>query len=331
MARDKRRNKRTPKYNNLHSRPPWHLYQNNRSVRNHNNIQTGKLTLPIFHYLGYYATMVILDGKKLSQKLFDELKQEIAAMPKKPRLAVVVIGKDPVVEKFIEQKRKIASSIGAEFRVYPFEETITTDELRKHLQKIVREKKNTGVVIQLPLPGHISAQYILNSVIPEKDVDMLSIRSVGALAVGKNITLPPVAGAIRAFFDEYGIDYKNKNILIIGAGKLVGLPVSLWLLGEGATFGIATKKTANISNLTKKADIIISGAGSPRLITGKMIREGIILIDAGTSESEGKIAGDIDFESCLKKAEFITPVPGGIGPVTVAMLFKNLTALSKQR
>ncbi|OHA05167.1 MAG: hypothetical protein A2934_04385 [Candidatus Sungbacteria bacterium RIFCSPLOWO2_01_FULL_47_10] len=293
--------------------------------------------------------MILLDGKKLSQKILDELKQEAAGMAKKLRLAVVVVGKNPVVEKFIGQKRKAALSIGVDFRVYPFEETITTDELRKHLQKIVREKKNTGVVIQLPLPGHVSVQYILNSVIPEKDVDMLSVRSVGALAVGpkssamvgpsaavgglgrKNIILPPVAGAIKAFFDEYSIEYKNKNIVVVGAGKLVGLPVSLWLLGEKTPFGVVTNQTPDISEFTKNADIIISGAGRPKLITGDMVKKGVIIVDAGTSESEGRISGDADFESVSQKASYITPVPGGIGPVTIAMVFKNLVLLSKSK
>ena len=281
--------------------------------------------------------MVILEGKKISQKILDELKLEVATMKKKLRLAVIVVGpKSPsaigqTTQKFIQQKQKAAQLIGVDFRIFPFEETVTTDELRKRIAQIVHEKKNTGVIIQLPLPEHLNVQYILNSVTPEKDVDMLSARSLGDLAVNKNRILPPVAGAIRAFFEEYEIDYKSKYIVVIGAGKLVGLPVSLWLLNEKTTFTVLRSTTPDLSEFTKKADIIISGVGKPKLITGDIIKEGAIIIDAGTSESEGKIAGDVDFESCSKRASYITPVPGGIGPMTVAILFKNLINLAKNQ
>lgn len=275
--------------------------------------------------------MVILDGKKLSQKIAEELKQETTNLTNKLRLAAVVVGQNPVTQKFIEQKRKAAQEIGVDFRIFPFEETVTTDELRKRIAQIVHEKKNTGVIIQLPLPEHLSAQYILNSITPEKDVDVLSARSVGNFACGKSEILPPVAGAIKAFFDGYNIDYKNKYIVIIGAGKLVGLPVALWLINEKTAFTVIRSTTPNSSELIKKADIIISGAGKPKLLTGDMIKEGAAIIDAGTSESEGRIAGDVDFDSVSKKASYITPVPGGVGPVTVAILFKNLFTLSKSK
>lgn len=258
-----------------------------------------------------------------------ELKEEIANIPKKLRLAVIVVGKNPVTEKFIQQKQKAAQEIGVDFRIFPFEETVTTDELRKRIAQIVHEKKNTGVIIQLPLPEHLSVQYILNSVTPEKDVDMLSARCAGDFALGRSTILPPVAGAIKAFFEEYNIDYKNKHIIVIGAGKLVGLPVSLWLLNEKATFTVLRSTTPDLSEFTKKADIIISGVGKPKLITGDMIKEDIVIIDAGASESEGRIAGDVDFDSVSKKASYIAPVPGGVGPVTVAILFKNLITLAK--
>ena len=293
--------------------------------------------LPFFVILSYYSIMISLDGKKLSQKILAELKQEIADMAKKLRLAVVVIGQNPVTQKFIQQKQKAAQFIGVDFRIFPFEETVATDELRKRIAQIVHEKKNTGVIIQLPLPEHLNVQYILNSVTPEKDVDMLSARSIGNLVAGKSEILPPVDGAIKAFFEEYGINYKSKYITVIGAGKLVGLPVSLWLLNEKTTFSVLRSTTPNISEFTKKADIIISGVGKPKLITGDMIKEGAVVIDAGTSESEGpstglgtsKIVGDTDFESCAEKASYITPVPGGVGPVTVAILFRNLLTLAK--
>ena len=275
--------------------------------------------------------MEIFDGKKLAQKILEGLRQETGGLEKKLRLAVVVVGEHPAVKKFIEQKKKTAASVGIDVRIYPFEENITTNELRKRIAEIVHVEKNTGVIIQLPLPPHINAQYILNSVTSEKDVDMLSSRSLGNFAVGKSLILPPVAGAVKAFFDEYVIDYKNKYIVVVGAGNLVGRPVALWLLSEGATFSVVTSTTQNPREFLRSADIIISGVGKPKFITGDMIKEGAVVIDAGTSESEGELVGDVDFQSAAAKASYITPVPGGIGPVTVARLLKNLVTLAKSK
>ena len=274
--------------------------------------------------------MILLDGKKLSGKILLELKEEITGMGKKLRLAVVVVGENPVVRKFIEQKKKFGESIGIDVRIYPFDEKITTNELRKRMSEIVHEEKNTGVIIQLPLPSQINTQYILNSITPEKDVDVLSSRALGNFVSGKSQIMPPVAGAIRALLEEYGIDYKNKNIVIVGAGNLVGKPVALWRLYEKVTFGVVRSNTQNPQEFLKYADIIISGVGRPKFITGDMVKEGVVVIDAGTSESEGKLVGDVDFDSVAPKASFITPVPGGVGPVTVAILFKNLFTLAKK-
>lgn len=252
-------------------------------------------------------------------------------MTKKLRLAVVVVGKDPVVAKFIEQKKKAAESVGIDVRIYPFEEKVTTNELRKRVAEIVHEEKNTGIIIQLPLPAQINTQYILNSVTPEKDVDVLSARAIGNFVVGKSIIMPPVAGAIKALLDEYAVDYKNKYAVILGAGNLVGKPTALWFLNEKVTFSVVRSGTKNPQEFLKKADIIISGIGKPKFITKDVIKDGVVIIDAGTSESAGKVVGDVDFDSVAAKSSYITPVPGGVGPVTVAILLRNLVALSKLR
>lgn len=272
--------------------------------------------------------MVLLDGKKLSEKMLRELKDEIRGFPRRLCLAVMVVGSNPVVQKFIEQKKKSAESIGILVRVYPFPETITTNELRKALSRIVHEKKNSGVIVQLPLPEHINTQYILNAVTPEKDVDVLSARALGNFVVGKNVIFPPVAGAVKAFFDAYGISYRNKYVVVAGAGSLVGRPVLLWLFNERVTLGVIRSVTERPEEFLRKADIIISGVGKPAFITGDMVREGTVVIDAGTSESAGKVVGDVDVPSVSQKASFITPVPGGVGPVTVAVLLKNLVTLA---
>ncbi len=281
--------------------------------------------------------MILLDGRKLSQKILGEVKREVGTLAQKLRpsqirlrLAVVVVGHHAVIEKFIAQKKKAADEVGIDVRIYPFEESITTNDLRKRLAEIVHEKANAGVIVQLPLPERLKQQYILNSIPAEKDPDMLSSRALGVLAAGKSKILPPVAGAVKEFLEEYKIDYQNKNIVIVGAGVLVGKPVALWLLGEKATFSVIRSSTPHPEKFLQKADMIISGVGKPKFITGDMIKDGTVVIDAGTSESAGKVVGDIDFDSVAPKAAYLTPVPGGLGPVTVAILLKNLVTLSKK-
>lgn len=273
--------------------------------------------------------MILLDGKKLADKILKELKQKLDGSGLSLRLAVVMVGENPVIQKFVEQKKKTAQSIGIDVRIYHFEGAITTNELRKRIAEIVHEEKNSGVIIQLPLPPHINAQYILNAVTPEKDIDMLSSRSIGSFVVGKTETLPPVVGAIRTFFEEYNIDFREKGIVVLGGGHLVGRPTALWLVRERANFTLISKETAGSDKILREADIIITGIGKPKFITADMVKDGVIILDAGTSESEGKMAGDVDFESVSKKALFITPVPGGIGPLTVALLLKNLVTLAE--
>jgi len=275
--------------------------------------------------------MQILDGKKLSQRIIGELKQEIVGMKKPLRLAVVVVGKDPVVQKFIAQKQKIAQQIGIDFRMYPFEETVSSNDLRTRVAEIVHEKKNTGVIIQLPLPPQIGKQHMLNAIIPQKDVDVLSSRSIGNVIVGVSPIISPVASAIKALFGEYNIEYAGKRIVIMGAGALVGKPVALWFLSEKIGYSIVTEETPNTEELLMQADIVISGIGKSGCITGAMLKEGVVAVDAGTSESNGKLTGDFDSDSVSQKASFFAPVPGGVGPVTVAMLFKNLIDLGKRQ
>ena len=272
--------------------------------------------------------MILLDGKKLSQKILAEVKGEIEKIGRPLRLAVIVVGKNPVVEKFVEQKKKAAESIGIDVEMFVFNGMIAGEELLRETRKIVASKEYAGVIVQLPLPPHIERVNILNAIPPAKDIDVLSSCAIGNFIAGNHLVLPPVAGAAQAFFEEHKIPYKEKQIVIAGAGHLVGKPVALWLLSEGATFTMVTGATQNPGDILRQADIIISGTGTPCWITGDMVKEGVVVIDAGTSESEGEIAGDVDFESVAKKALFITPVPGGVGPVTIAILLSNLVVLA---
>lgn len=272
--------------------------------------------------------MVIMSGKEAAEEIALGVKRDADLRKTKLSLAAVVVGGDPIISKFVAQKKKIADELGVDFRVYDYPADISTNELRQRIAVIVHDADPDGIIIQLPLPNHINTQYILNSVPPEKDVDVLSARAVGDFAVGKSKIMPPVVGALKALFDEYKIDYGGKHVVVVGAGRLVGKPVAMWLLNEKAPFSIVDERTPDISEFTKKADIIISGAGKPGLITGDIIKEGAVVIDAGTSEAGGKITGDADFDSVSKKASFITPVPGGIGPLTVVMIYRNLLTLA---
>lgn len=273
---------------------------------------------------------MIVDGKKLAEKLKEELKKGVSALGKAPRLAIVRVGEDAVTKKFLERKIKFGADIGADVRVYELLADISGTKLREKLAEIVHIKENTGVVVQLSLPKEINSQYILDGIVPEKDPDMLSSKSWGLFSTGRSKILPPVAAAIKYILDENNVAVKGKNAVVVGAGKLVGKPAAAWLMNEGATVSVVDENTPDAKHFTLNADILISGAGKPKLITPEMVKKGVIAIDAGTSESAGKMAGDID-PAVSEKASLFTPVPGGVGPLTVAMLFKNLVELAKRQ
>lgn len=272
--------------------------------------------------------MALLDGKTLAAKITSGLREEYQKLPKPLSLGVVVVGDDPVIAKFIAQKKRIADELGVDFRTYAYDANISTNDLRANMSSLVHQANLDGIVVQLPLPSGINAQSILNAVPPEQDVDMLSARAMGNFAVGKSVVFPPVVGAVKALFDEYGIDIRGKMTAVIGAGALVGKPIATWLLLEKATFTVV-EEGGDVAAATRGADIVISGAGKPGLIGADMIKSDAVVIDAGTSESGAKIVGDVDFDAVSRKAAFITPVPGGIGPLTVAMIYKNLLMLAR--
>lgn len=271
---------------------------------------------------------MIISGKEIAEKIKSSLREEILKSRRKLRLAIVKMSDDPVTGKYLEVKKKFAESIGVDVRIYEVDKDISTNKLREKISEIVHIKENDGVIVQLPLPEKINTQYILDAIIPGKDPDMLSSKSWGKFATGKSKILPPVVGAVKIIFDENKIEIKGKNAVVVGAGRLVGKPIASWLIGEGGTVSVIDENTKNPEDYTKKADIIISGVGKPKIIKPTMVRDGVIAIDCGTSESSGTVSGDID-PDISKKASIFAPVPGGIGPITIASLFKNLFELSK--
>lgn len=279
---------------------------------------------------------MVLNGKKLAGELLTELKKEFKKLPP-PMAGAVLVGKNPASESFLKQKAKVAEFLNVNFKISRFDEKIGTKKLCKEILKLSKNEKISGIIIQLPLPKHIKMGLVLKTIDPEKDIDALS----------KNPkVLAPTVEAVKFIFQKYKIGLKNKNILVVGSGRLIGQPIYDWLNAQKSYRQsmrsevkikiINVKQKNQLPKLAREADIVISGVGKASLINGNMIKRGmpagkhgVVLIDFGFDRKNGKISGDFDFESCAKKAKIITPVPGGMGPIMVAMLFKNLLKLNK--
>lgn len=284
----------------------------------------------------------IIDGKQLSEKILNELKVEISKLNYSPRLGIVLVGDDAASLSYVERKKKMGADIGVEVKVYKFEKDISTRKLREKINHIQRVQRIKGVIVQLPLPEHINTGYILNTIKENKDVDRLSKEASGKLYQyqlpnpappgGPGLALlPPTVAGIERLLEEYKIEVKGKHTVIAGYGRLVGKPASIMFKEMGATVSILDEFTPEEIKkaLTKSADIVVSGVGKPDLITKDILKEGIVVIDAGTSMKDGKLVGDFA-EDIKDIASYYTPVPGGIGPMTVAMLFYNLVKLIQQ-
>lgn len=273
--------------------------------------------------------MNILDGQKLSKNILSDIQKKVEEGNLKLKLAVVLVGDDSNSKVYIEKKKKACEEVGIDFELFNFSEDMTQEDVEEELEKIVNDKKNTGVIVQLPLPQGFDSQRLLNLVPSEKDVDVLSEESIGKLYTGSSSILPPPIEGIRRLLGEYGISVRGKNVVVVGAGRLIGKPAALWLLREKATLSVLGSSEEDISSLTMNADIIISGVGTPNLIKADMVKEGVVVVDAGTTSEEGKTVGDID-PDVQEKASYMAPVPGGVGPMTVACLIDNLVKLKEE-
>ncbi len=273
--------------------------------------------------------MKILDGVNLAEDILQGLKKNPLA--KQLGLAVVQVGENAISKKYIAEKQKACEKIGISFELFEFPETILTEALKVKIREIGQNPLHSGMIIQLPLPKKFPTQEILDCIPQKKDVDVLSTRQFGLFALSKGAISPPTVHAISLLLKEAHIStLKGTNVAIVGSGRLVGLPLSLWLISQGATVSIVNKSTKDIGKITSAADILISGVGICNLIKGAMVKKGAVVIDAGSSVENGTSYGDVDFESASKKASFITKVPGGVGPLTVVCLLQNLLALQKR-
>ncbi len=268
---------------------------------------------------------IILNGKKLKEKILKNLKEEIDKKQLKLSLAVVLVGEDSLFKVFVKEKEKACKETGVAFKLFKFPEIVSEEDFKKEIKEI--EKDYSGIVVQLPLPDNLYSAF--NVISFKKDPDVLSKEAKDKFRKGELSILPPVVSAVSHFLKEYSISLKDRKIVLVGKGKLVGEPLSLWLSQKGIDFSVVEKDTENPQSLFKKADVIISGTGKAGLITGDVVKEGVVVMDAGTSFKEGKISGDVDFETVSKKASYITSVPGGIGPLTVACLLENLMELNR--
>jgi len=277
--------------------------------------------------------MTILDGKKLSQKIKEEVKIEAEELIKQgitPGLAVILVGNDPASQVYVGMKAKACKASGIYSIVHEFPETISEEELLDTINRINQNPNIHGLLIQLPLPKHIDTTKVLEAVDPAKDVDGFHPYNVGRLVAGLDSFAPCTPLGVMEMFKEYNIDVKGLDACVVGASNIVGKPMQALLLNEFATVDICHIYTKDLAAHTKRADIVIVGVGKRNLITADMIKDGAIVVDIGINKTEdGKIVGDVDFENVSKKASYITPVPGGVGPMTIAMLLKNTIKAAK--
>lgn len=287
--------------------------------------------------------MVILDGKKLADEILADVQEKIAGLLRKPKLVIFFVPsgneeQDGPTLNFIQQKKKSGEKLGVEIGIRECK-GITKEKLEEAIRDAGGDDAVDGIIVQLPISipklAYPEREKILNCIPVGKDVDVLSGNAMGRDFRHMNeIVWPPIVLAIKFFFDSYAIDYKKKRIVIYPRGKLVGSAVDTWLKRPDEDVGVIsiTKNTQNPEELLRQADIlIVSVPDSPQCVTGDMVKEGVVIIDAGNFKVDGKLVGNVDFESVSKKASYITPVPGGIGPLMVAYVYKNLYTLASQK
>lgn len=269
---------------------------------------------------------MILDGKALSTKVKDRVKQEISNLPKNdniPTLAVVLVGDDPASAIYVRNKKRACEYVGIKSVSVTLGQDTTQEKLEQTLNDLNNDKSINGILLQLPLPKGLDERKALNCIAPEKDVDGLSSVNLGKLITKEVGITPCTPTGVMEFFKEYNIDLTGKNVVIINRSILVGKPLALMMLNANATVTICHSKTQNISEYTKKADIIVTAVGKSKFLTEDMVKDGAVVIDVSIVRTESGLCGDADYENIKDKASYITPVPGGVGPMTIAMLMEN--------
>lgn len=266
----------------------------------------------------------LMDGNLVSKKIKDNIVKEIETKKIVPSLVVIQIGDDSASNIYIKNKKKACEAVGIKFELMKFNESISEDVVINEIERLNNDISVNGILVQLPLPDGFDSGKIINTISPVKDVDGLTYENVGNLVLENECLVSCTPSGVMELLDYYKIDLKGKNVCVIGRSNLVGKPLIQLLLQKDATVSICHSKTSNITDYTKYADILIVAAGHPNLITKDMIKEDCVVIDVGINKEGNVLCGDVDFDSTSKKASLITPVPGGVGPMTIACLLKNI-------
>lgn len=272
--------------------------------------------------------MIKIDGKGIAQKTLAYIEKEHKLLKDKygraAGLAVIMAGDNPASEIYVKNKIKACETAGIYSRTIKLDENVTEKDLIEEIEKLNKDDKIDGILVQLPLPAHIDELKIINAISPEKDVDGFHSVNLGKMIIGdKTGFLPCTPYGIMQLLDEYGIDPAGKDTVIIGRSNIVGKPAAILFIEKSATVQVCNTKTKNIKEKIRNADIVIAAVGVPNFIKGEDIKEGAVVIDVGINRVNGKLCGDVDYEEVSEKAGYITPVPGGVGPMTIASLIKN--------
>lgn len=271
---------------------------------------------------------VIMDGKQISKKIRGNLKIEAEELKNKgiiPKLAVIMVGNDSSSKIYVKNKSKACEEVGIEFEEFLLDENTTQEQLENLIEDLNQNAKIHGILLQSPIPKNLDINRAFEKISPQKDVDGFNPVNVGKLALNKDTFVSCTPFGIMKLFEEYNIDLTGKDVVIVGRSNIVGKPLIQCALNKNATVTVCHSKTQNLAEHTKRADILISAIGKPNFITVDMVKESATVIDVGINRTEeGKIVGDVDFEKVETKAEYITPVPGGVGPMTIAMLMNNV-------
>ena len=265
----------------------------------------------------------IIDGKKIAEKILNELKSKIKNSKQKPGLALVLVGNNPASEIYVNFKEKTCKEVGFYCERFNLDKNIGELDLLNLVNNLNQKTNIHGILVQLPLPKQIDEKLIVNCILPHKDVDGFTPVNLGSLVSENTILAPATAMAVLHLIESTGINIEGKNAVVVGRSNIVGKPVAMMLLEKNATVTICHSKTRNLAEHTKKADILVAAVGKPKLIKKEMVKEGAVVIDVGINRVDGKIVGDVDFENVKEVAGFITPVPKGVGPMTIAMLMEN--------
>ena len=277
----------------------------------------------------------IIDGKELAKKIRKELKVECDNLKEKginPKLAVIMVGDNPASKVYVRNKSRACEEIGIEYEEFLLQDNIKQEELISLIKKLNEDKSINGILLQSPIPEHLNINEAFKTITYRKDVDGFTPSSVGKLCIGEDTFISCTPYGVMKMFEEYNIDLTGKNVVILGRSNIVGKPLIQCCLNKNATVTVCHSKTKNIEEYTKRADILISAIGKAKFVTKDMVKKDVVIIDVGINRNEeGKLVGDVDFQNVEPLASYITPVPGGVGPMTIAMLMNNVIKATKEQ